>query len=152
MVCAYRPAAGFLRVAGTCSGGQRGTPFGQGLLYYRLKVDASSASMSITNTYFVAFVSVPCYLLECIVYSLHNTNDCGYILVVAGLKSRCFDDVHCYADSGSKVARNFADRLAISRAGLEHRLTIVTRVNIGGIIGTIMIGTATGIEAWRSFG
>jgi hypothetical protein len=66
--------------------GQRRKPFGQGLLYYRPKVDASSASMSITNTYFVAFVSVPCYLLECIVYSLHNTNDCSYILVIAGLE------------------------------------------------------------------
>jgi hypothetical protein len=103
--------------------------------------------MSTTNTYFVAFVSPPYYLTEYIAYSLHNTNDRSYILV-AGLKSRSFDDVHCYADSGSKMA----DRLAISRAGLEHRLAIVTRVNIGGIIDTIMIGKPTGIDAWLSFG
>jgi hypothetical protein len=84
MVCAHHPAGGFLRVAGTRSEGQRGTPFGQGLLSYRFKV--ASASMSITNTYFVGFASFSWYLVECMAYSLHNTNDCSYILVIAGLE------------------------------------------------------------------
>ncbi len=67
---------------------QRGTPFGRGLLSYRFKV--ASASMSITNTYFVGFASFSCCLVEYIAYSLHNTNDCSYILVIAGLETRLF--------------------------------------------------------------